>query len=131
MSRVRSVLGIVGGSLLVLSAGAHSLVGGKELREALVTAQVPPDLLRGALIGWHFGGVAMLAFGVIVLQAFARKRDAAPVSLLPARIVAVTYLGFGAAALLFTGFDPFFLVFIVPGLLLGLAAFGNPAHPAS
>ncbi len=131
MSRVRKVLGWVAGVLLVLSAAAHSLLGGKELRAALVAAQVPADLLRGTMIGWHFGGVAMLAFGLVVLHSFSRPSGAAAISLFPARIVAVTYLGFGAAALLFTGFDPFFLVFVVPGLLLGLAAFGKPARPAS
>ena len=32
-----------------------------------------------------------------------------------------------AAALLLTDFDPFFLVFVVPGLLLALAASGRAA----
>jgi hypothetical protein len=129
MSRWRQVLGIVAGVLLVLSAGAHSLLGGKAMREELVAAGVPPDLLQGALIGWYFGGVAMFGFGVVVLHTFARRRDAAAVSRVPAAVVAVTYLAFGVAALLYSGFDPFFLVFVVPGLLLALAAFGRHANP--
>ena len=35
MSRWRQVLGIVAGVLLVLSAGAHSLLGGKAMQEEL------------------------------------------------------------------------------------------------
>jgi hypothetical protein len=123
MSQLRRVVGVVVGVLLVLSAAAHSLLGGEAIREALVAAEVPADLLRGALIGWHFGGAAMLAFGAVVLHTFARRRDADGVSLLPARIVAATYLAFGCGALVLTDFDPFFLVFVVPGSLLALVAF--------
>ena len=61
MSRTRRVVGIVVGVFLLLSAVAHSLLGGEALRAELTAAQVPPDLLRGALIGWYFGGAAMLA----------------------------------------------------------------------
>jgi hypothetical protein len=42
----------------------------------------------------------------------------------PAAIVSVAYLVFGAGALAVSG-DPFFLVFIVPGLLLAFASFGR------
>ncbi len=93
MSRTRRVVGIVVGVLLLLSAVAHSLLGGEALRTELTAAQVPPDLLRGALIGWYFGGAAML--------------------------------------LAWSGLDPFFLVFVIPGLLLSWAAFPQrTAHPA-
>lgn len=132
MSRSRRVVGIVVGVFLLLSALAHSLLGGEALRAELTAAAVPPDLLRGALIGWYFGGAAMLAFGVLVLHAFARRADRPAVSLLPVRIVAATYLLFGAAALAGSGLDPFFLVFVIPGLLLSWAAFaGRTAPPAT
>ena len=121
MSRTRRVVGILAGALLVLSAGAHCFLGGAALRAELVAANVPADLLRGAMIGWYFGGIAMLAFGGIVLHTFARQRPPAPASLAPAQIVAATYLLFGVGALVATGFDPFFLVFLVPGLLLAAA----------
>lgn len=131
MSRTRSVVGIVVGVFLLLSAVAHSLLGGQALRAELTAAQVPPDLLRGALIGWYFGGAAMLAFGVLVLHAFARRADSPAVSLVPARLVAGTYLLFGGAALAGSDFDPFFLVFVIPGLLLSWASFPRrTADPA-
>jgi len=129
MSQVRRVIGIVVGVLIVLSAVAHSALGGATIRASLAAAGVPEDLLQGALVGWHFGGAAMFAFGAIVLHTFARRREAGGVSLVPARIVAMTYLLFGAAALVVSEFDPFFLVFIAPGALLALAAF--PRDPAA
>lgn len=127
MSPWRRVLGIVVAVLIVLSAVAHSLLGGAAMQAELAAAHVPADLLRGALVGWHFGGAAMLAFGVIVLATFARRQGASAASLLPARIVALVYLLFGAAALAVSDFDPFFLVFVAPGALLALASFPRPA----
>jgi len=123
MSRTRRIVGTVVGVLFVLSALAHSLLGGKAMRTDLVAAQVPADLLQGALVGWHFGGVAMLAFGCIVLLTFVRRRNADGAALLPARIIAATYLAFGGGAFFYTKFEPFFLVFLVPGMLLAFAAF--------
>lgn len=125
MSKSRRLIGIVIGVLIVLSAVAHSALGGATLRAALVAAGVPDDLLRGVLVGWHFGGAAMLAFGAIVLHTFARPAKAG-VSLVPVRIIATAYLLFGVAALVVSDFDPFFLVFIAPGAGLALVAFFRP-----
>lgn len=132
MSSRQRLAGVVAGALLILSAFAHSVVGGMALRAQLVAAQVPDDLLRGALVGWEFGGAAMLAFGIIVLHSFVRRAGAESVASVPAGIVAVTYLIFGAVALIASSFDPFFLVFIVPGLLLAWAVFSQrPATSTS
>jgi hypothetical protein len=129
VSPPRRIAGLVVGGFLALSAFAHSLLGGAELRAELTAAQVPQDLLRGALIGWYFGGAAMLAFSALVLHTFARRTEGAVASLVPARIVALTYLLFGLVAFAVSGFDPFFLVFVIPALLLSWAAF--PARRAA
>jgi hypothetical protein len=124
-NRLRVVLGIVAGVILVGSSAAHSLLGWKRLGAALASAGAPPDLITGLGIGWHFAGVAMLTFGVIVIRLFAdlRRRH---VSLWPALIIAVVYLAFGVGALAVSDMNPFFLVFIVPGLMLLLASWGRP-----
>ena len=122
MARARAVLGLIAGAILILSSAGHSILGWKELSGSLTAAHVPTELVLGLQVGWQFGGVAMLALGVILLALFARRWRGEPVSLLPAATVAVAYLGFGAWALLASNFDPFFLVFIVPGVLLALAS---------
>jgi hypothetical protein len=125
-NRLRVVLGIVAGVILVGSSAAHSLLGWKQLGAALASAGAAPDLITGLGIGWHFAGVAMLTLGVIVIRLFAdlRRRH---VSLWPGLIIAVVYLAFGAWALAVSDMNPFFLIFIVPGLLLLLASWGRPA----
>ena len=126
MSRVRTLLGFAAGAILVLSSAAHSLLGWPQIAAALAKTSAPPDLVRGLAIGWHFGGVAMLLFGILVILLFAEARKGRPVSLRPALLIGGAYAVFGIGALAVSGVDPFFLVFIVPGLLLVAAALLRP-----
>lgn len=125
MTRTRSVLGVIAGALLILSSGAHSLLGWEALRAQLAATNAPADLVQGLKMGWLFGGVAMLAFGIMVLAIFVKRLRGDAVSALPGAVIAVAYLAFGAWALVASNFDPFFFVFIVPGVLLALAASGR------
>lgn len=122
MNRIRIALGLLAGMLLVLSSAAHSLLGWKQLSRALTTTNAPPDLITGLSIGWHFAGVAMLAFGCIVLYTFTEALRRRPVSFRPVGFIALVYIVFGIWALTASNLDPFFLVFIVPGLLLAAAS---------
>ena len=126
MARLRAVLGLIGGVMLLLSGAAHSGLGWKSLDAQLTAAAVPADLKLNLKIGWHFGGVAMLLLGTILVWLFARRLAGAAVPSFPALTVAAVYLVFGTWAILASG-NPFFLVFIVPGALLVAAAAGRPA----
>ena len=122
MNRTRSILGILAGVLMIASAAAHSLLGWPQLRAQLAQSGVPDDLAQGLAVGWHFGGAAMVTFACIVLWTFFRRLQGRAAPLVPPAIISAAYLAFGAGALAVTG-DPFFLVFIVPGLLLAAASF--------
>jgi hypothetical protein len=126
LSRSRSILGIVAGVLMIASSAAHSLLGWPRLRAKLAESHAPDELVQGLALGWHWGGAAMVAFACIVLWTFLRRLQGDGVSLVPSGIVSAVYLAFGAAALAVTG-DPFFLVFIVPGLMLAIASFPRRA----
>lgn len=124
MNRLDAALGIAAGTMLVASSALHSLLGWPGLAIALGTIGAPADLVTGLRIGWHFAGAAMLAFGCIVLWSFVGGLRGRPVSLVPSAIIALVYVAFGAWALVVSAFEPFFLVFLVPGLLLAVAARG-------
>jgi hypothetical protein len=130
MARGRAVLGLIAGGMLILSSAAHSLLGWPALSAQLAAAPVPADLLLGVQIGWQFAGVAMLAFGIVVVALFAKRLRGENASTGPAAVVAATYLAFGCWALVASRFEPFFLVFIVPGVLLALAV-SSPAPARS
>ena len=130
MNRLRVGLGLLAGVLIVLSSAAHSLLGWKQLGIELAKTQAPPALVTGLAVGWHFAGVAMLAFGCIVLSTFADALRRRPVSFRPVGFIALVYVVFGIWALRASNLDPFFLVFIVPGLLLGAASWRAGVVPS-
>lgn len=129
MARARAVLGIVVGASQILSAAAHSLLGWPGLQQELAAASVPPAVERGVEIGWHFGGVAMLGFGLVVISVFARRLRGEAASTLAPALIACAYLAFGAWALWRSDFEPFFMVFVVPEALLAIAASGSAPKP--
>ena len=121
MSKLRDISGAIGGALILLSSAAHTLLGWKALSAELADAHVQGDLLVGLKMGWYFGGLAMLLLGTIMLRLFVARLRGKARSLVPASVVAIGYLGFGAWALAVSG-NPFFMVFIVPGVLLAGAS---------
>lgn len=125
MAKTRTVLGLVAGMMLVLSSGAHSLLGWRAQAGELAKTTAPVDLLTGLEIGWKWGGAAILMFGVIVVATFLKRWRGERVWMLPSALVAVGYLAFGAWALYRSNFDPFFFVFVIPGALLAIAVSGD------
>ncbi|MDF1501642.1 hypothetical protein [Roseisolibacter sp. H3M3-2] len=124
MSRLRPALGLAAGVVLLASAAMHSLLGWPGMRGQLVAAGAPADLVAGVRIGWLFGGAMILAFGVLACWAFAeRLRGAAP-SMRALRVLGAAYAAFGVYALATGGWNPFFLIFVVPGALVLAAADG-------
>jgi hypothetical protein len=130
MSRSRISLGIFVGAIVVASSAAHSLVGWPQLSARLAATEAPADLTTALKIGWHFAGMAMFTFGAVVIWTFHNYLMRRPVPLLPARIIALVYLAFGLWALAISNFDPFFFIFIVPGLTLVAVAWWPDAPPA-
>lgn len=128
MQRFRSILGLVAGAAMILSSAAHSLVGWKQLKAALKQAQAPADLVATLAMGWHFGGVAMLAFGFILVALFTHRLRGNAVSLRPAIVIGTVYVVYGVWALAVSGFDPFFLVFVIPGALALVASIAPRDH---
>jgi hypothetical protein len=122
LARLRAMLGLAAGLMLIASSAAHSLFGWKPLRAELESASAPSELTSALELGWHFAGAAMLTMGCIVSLLFTRRLVGDVVSSAPAVFVAILYLAFGGAALYLHGMDASALVFIVPGLLLAVAA---------
>ena len=111
-------LGWGAGILILLSAGAHMLLGWSGMRSELIKAGASAELIGGVQMGWQFGGVAMLVFAAIVLAAFRGLGRGTPLQALPLNVIGAGYLLFGLAEWLLAGTGPFALVFILPGALL-------------
>ncbi|HUQ88583.1 MAG TPA: hypothetical protein VM096_13555 [Vicinamibacterales bacterium] len=120
--KIKSVLGVIAGAILILSAFAHSIAGWAAMREQLAKTNAPPDLVQGLQIGWMFGGPVMVVFGILCISTFLKRLRGQPASTFAPVLIAMAYLAFGVWAAVTTGGDPFFMVFIVPAVLLAIAS---------
>jgi len=122
MKRLRRVAGFVVGVFLMVSGAGHGLLAWPGLEKELVQGQAVPNLRQALEIGWRFGGAAMFAFGAIVLGSFSGAERDRSSSFKPALAIGLLYVLFGGWALAISGLKPFFLVFLVPGIVLVLPA---------
>jgi len=121
MSRLPRALAGVAALIIVASSAAHSLLGWPALRAKLAEANVPSELLNGLAMGWHFGGLAMLVLGILVLWLLATSRRGTVDVALPLQIIGGAYELFAMGCFALLGWDPFLLTFFVPGTLLSAA----------
>lgn len=122
--KIRAGAGLAGGWLLVLSSAAHAFLGWPAIHAAIKQTNANEELTTDVTIGWLFGSVAMLAFGLIVLWFGLRLWRGQNVDSRPVMIIAVCYFGFGLAAFFWTRFNQHFIGFMVIGLLVSASAIG-------
>ena len=120
--KFKSVLGLIGGAILILSAFAHSVLGWKAMSERLAQTNAPADLVQGLQIGWIFGGPVMIVFGLLSITTFLKRFRGEHAPTLAPVLISIAYLGFAAWAAVITGGDPFFMIFVVPAVLLAIAS---------
>jgi len=125
MNKARNILGVITGIILILSSGAHSLLGWKAMHEQLVAIDAPEELATGLGLGWHFAGLAMLLFGCILLGVFVPRLRGQFTALWPARLIGIGYTAFGLVAYKVSSMNFFMTVFVVPGILIALASWGS------
>jgi hypothetical protein len=120
--KTKAILGIAAGAFLILSAGAHSILGWKAMSDRLAQTNAPPELVLGLRMGWVFGGPVMGVFGILCIATFLRRFRGDAASTFAPVLIAVAYLGFGAWAAVMTSGDPFIFLFLVPGTFLAIAS---------
>ena len=122
MPRLPRALTLVAAVIIVLSSGAHSLLGWPGLRTQLATANAPAALVDGLAMGWHFGGLMMLVIGLAVLWLVGIAREGTINVWLPLFVIGLAYELFAIGCAVLLGFDPFLFIFLIPGSLLSCAA---------
>ncbi|MCI0329894.1 MAG: hypothetical protein L0196_02930 [candidate division Zixibacteria bacterium] len=117
-NKLGTIAGLIGGILMLASAFAHAFLGWPAFQKELSAAGVVQDVIGGLNVGWHFGSFAMFGFGAIVVFTAVKTLRREYVTLVPAGTIAVIYVVFGLWALLYRGFSPHFLAFILKGFLV-------------
>jgi hypothetical protein len=119
MSRFLLRAGLLGGLLLTLSAIAHSTGWAAQFAEAVGAVALAPELVDGLQIGWYFGSFCMAGFGLIATAQAWRGLRGRPVDRVTTGVIGATLIVFGIWAMFFGGYNPFFFLFIVLGVLIG------------
>lgn len=119
--KLKSAFGLLGCLFLVLSAGMHTILGWRAIGQQLAATNAPADLVLNLEIDWKYAGPTMLAFAVICGRVFLQRYRGERVSTFAAGVIAVTYTLFGVWAIV-VGSNPFFLTFVIPGLLLAIGS---------
>jgi hypothetical protein len=121
MSRLRTLLIVAAGLVLIASSAVHSLLGWPSLLARLTAANAPLDLISGLAMGWHFAGVAMLTFGLLAIWLASVAQGAVSVRI-PVGVIGLAYIAFAVGAAAAFGFDFIEVVFLTPGALLTASA---------
>jgi hypothetical protein len=121
MSRLRTILVVAAGLVLIASSAAHSLLGWPSLRANLTAENVPRDLISGLAMGWHFAGLAMLILGLLSIWLASVAQRSIGVRM-PVGLIGVALMGYAAVAAAASGFDFIEIIFLTPGALLSAAA---------
>lgn len=124
-TRVPVWIVLVTSVVVFLSAFAHAFLGWPALRPEL-EGRVDPDVVGALGAGWHFGSVAMAAFGAIGILCALRMLRGETAFRLPPAVIGLAYILFGGGALVARGVNTHFLAFVLLGaLLLGGAVAGR------
>lgn len=119
------IIGLIGSALLLVSGVAHLVLGWPAVRAELTATHVPADVTDVIMLGWQFGGLAMIVLSGLMGNHFLRRWNDAARSRFSPVLVGTAYVLFGSWAIGWVGFQPFYLIFIIPGLLLVFAALGD------
>lgn len=105
--------------LLILAGGlAHTFLGWPALRAEMTAQSVTPHLMRGAGIGWIFGGTAMDVLGVLTIMSGSMLRAGVAAGRMVGAVIGGFYLLFGAGASFVVFPEAHFLTFVAVGALL-------------
>ena len=120
---LRAMVLLLAGLLLAASSAVHEFLAWPHLRGDLVRDHASPGLIGALSLGWHFGSVAMLAFGLIVLSAGAAVWRSDRIATSPLWIIATACIAYGLAGFSLYGHNPHLLGFALLGVLV---ASGTP-----
>jgi hypothetical protein len=116
------------GLFIALGAFGHSFGGVHQVIDALAIPQVPKPLTNVILAVWHFAGLCMVLFGIIIFWHWFRIRRGEKVNLFAPFAISIFYVSYGAAVITILG-DRFFSVFVVLGGLLFISTLGIRDRP--
>jgi len=134
LRRVAAVLYWLAAVTIALGAFGHGFVGIVPIRNAFEVLALPPEVMRVLWVVWYFVSACMLFFGALLAWAWPRLEAGASSRSGAALATGILYVVTGVASFLYTGEDPFWLLFVAQGaLVIGSTVVlrGHRVEPAS
>lgn len=104
---------------IIIGLGAfghgHSVV---RVHEAIDQFPIARPIYQTLFVVWYFVSGAMLGFGAMIIWISFRLKAGDASALFIAIVIGVLYLVFGVCALIYRRGDPFWILFVVLGVLL-------------
>jgi len=117
MRAVCSILYWLAAIVITLGSLGHGFLGVIPVRDAIQASTLPPDVTRTLWIVWYGTSLSMITYGLILFWAWPALRAGSSSRSAPAFIVGAFYLILGVGAYSYSGRDPFWIMFIVLGVL--------------
>jgi hypothetical protein len=116
---------------ITLGAYGHGFLGIKPVQAAIAATTLAPDIARVIWIVWYDVSGSMLTFGALLFWAWPSvKAGTSSRSGVPL-IIGAFYAVTGIAAYLYSGREPFWLLFVTQGvILIGSTLFLRDREPA-
>jgi len=115
---------VLGGTLSILLAFPHALLGWPSIANTLLSAGVDSDAIAGISVGWYFGSLSMLASGAVVLVA-STSTAAHRWAFFAVLLIGLSYVAFGLATILYRGAKPQFFAFVATGAIIAIGAISS------
>jgi len=103
---------------ITLGAYGHGFVGVKPVREAIAASTLAPDVADAIWIVWYFVSGCMLTFGILLFWGWPALKAGSSSRSSPALLIGAFYAVFGIASYLYSGREPFWLLFVAQGVLV-------------
>jgi hypothetical protein len=101
-----------------LGAFGHGFLGVKPVAAAVAASTLPADIVGVIWIVWYFVSGCMVTFGALLFWAWRGLKPGSPSRAGVAVIVGVFYVVTGIASYVYSGFEPFWLLFVTQGVIV-------------
>jgi hypothetical protein len=103
---------------IALGAFGHGFLGVKPVAAAVTASTLPADIVAVIWIVWYFVSGCMLTFGGLLAWAWPGLRAGSPSRAAAALIVGALYVITGIASYIYSGYQPFWLLFVAQGIIV-------------
>ena len=103
---------------IALGAFGHGFLGVKPVEAAVAASNLPADIAAVIWIVWYFVSGAMVVCGAILFWAWPAIKSGSPSRSGAALIVGGFYTVTGITCYLYSGREPFWLLFLFQGLIV-------------